>query len=319
MKFVRLSLLLVVVLLSRATHSQNPEEPVPDTVKVGAYVISVHDINFREKEFTVRFWLWFIYDNPDFDFTTQLDIPNAKTIDEPEVILDSVDGKAWVMLKMKCVMKRQWNVEDFPFDTQYLDIHIENTLFDNSRLVFVPDIEGSTFDKELTLDGWDITRFTVNTTINDYETAFGASTDQYSEYSSFNIEMDIERNAWGLFAKIFIGMYIAFLISMLSFTPHPSELEPRFGLPVGGLFAAVGNKYIIDSLLPETTSFTLVDTLHAVTFFSIFSTLVVSALTLKLYDQGKNELCDTINRIGSRLVVLFYVVINLILVTLAFI
>ena len=73
--------------------------------------------------------------------------------------------------------------------------------------------------------------------------------------------MDIERDAWGLFMKIFIGMYIAFLIAIISFTPHPSELEPRFGLPVGGLFAAVGNKYIIDSLLPESSSFTLVDTL----------------------------------------------------------
>ena len=53
-------------------------------------------------------------------------------------------------------------------------------------------------------------------------------------FSELKIEMDIERDAFGLFMKIFIGMYIAFLISMLSFTPHPSELEPRFGLPVGG-------------------------------------------------------------------------------------
>jgi hypothetical protein len=55
----------------------------PDTVNVGAYVISVHDINFRDKEYTMRFWLWFLYDNPDFDFSTQLDIPNAKSIDPP--------------------------------------------------------------------------------------------------------------------------------------------------------------------------------------------------------------------------------------------
>ncbi|MCI0751130.1 MAG: hypothetical protein L0Y35_04775 [Flammeovirgaceae bacterium] len=314
----KVSLLILFLLAELPGFSQtDSSQTAPDTVKIGAYVISVHDINFREKEFTVRFWLWFIYDNPEFDFTSQLDIPNAKTIDKPEVILDSVDGKAWVMLKMKCIMKKQWTVEDFPFDTQHLTIHIENAVFDNSKLIFAPDIEGSTFDKELTLEGWDINRFTVNTTVNDYETAFGAAADQYSEYASFNIEMDIERNAWGLFAKIFIGMYIAFLISMLSFTPHPSELEPRFGLPVGGLFAAVGNKYIIDSLLPETTSFSLVDTLHAITFFIIFATLVVSAITLKLYDHGKNDLCDKVNKIGSRLVVLFYVIVNIVLVSIA--
>src|SRR5262245_52061656 len=80
----------------------------PDTVRVGAYVISIHDINFHDKEYTVRFWLWFLYNNPDMDFTKQLDIPNAKTIDPPEAIVDTVDGKTWVMLKMKCVMKENW-------------------------------------------------------------------------------------------------------------------------------------------------------------------------------------------------------------------
>ena len=50
----------------------------PDTVKAGAYVISVHDINFHNKEYTIRFWLWFLYKNKDFDFVRQLDIPDAK-------------------------------------------------------------------------------------------------------------------------------------------------------------------------------------------------------------------------------------------------
>ena len=62
----------------------------PDSVKVGAYVISVHDINFHDKEYTSRFWLWFLYNNPDFDFSKQLDIPNAKSIDDPQVINDSL-------------------------------------------------------------------------------------------------------------------------------------------------------------------------------------------------------------------------------------
>lgn len=129
--------------------------------------------------------------------------------------------------------------------------------------------------------------------------------------------MDIERNAWGLFMKIFIGMYIAFLIAIVSFTPHPSELEPRFGLPVGGLFAAVGNKYIIDSVLPESSTFTLVDTLHAFTFFAIFMTLVVSAIALKYHDGGRTEAALRVNRIGSRIVVVSYIFANLIAVILA--
>lgn len=291
----------------------------PDTVKVGAYVISVHDINFHDKEYTVRFWLWFLYKNPDFDFSKQLDIPNAKSIDPPEIMTDSIDGQAWVIMKMKCTMKESWKVDDFPFDSQHLNIQIENTLFDKDDLVFAPDLAGSRYEKKIAIDGWTITNFKVNTKVSEYETGFGdyRLPSQHTEFASFNVDMDIERDAWGLFMKIFIGMYIAFLIAIIGFTPNPWELEPRFGLPVGGLFAAVGNKYIIDSLLPESSEFTLVDTLHALTFFAILATLVVSASALKLHDWGKKEACMRVNRVGARIVITLYLLANIIFITLA--
>jgi hypothetical protein len=311
-------LLITLPTLAPAQESDSTEQ-APDTVKVGAYIISVHDINFHNKEYTVRFWLWLLYDNLEFDFPTQIDIPNAKHIDKPEVIMDMVDGKMWQLMKMKCLMKHNWRVGDFPFDKQQLVVHIENSIYDQNSLVFIPDEMGSTFDRELTLDGWRITNFEVNTDTHEYTTVFGdPSTDMlHSEYASFNIKLDIERDAWGLFMKIFIGMYIAFMISILSFTTKPSELEPRFGLPVGGLFAAVGNKYIIDSLLPESSSFTLVDSLHATTFMAIFLTLLVSAIALHYSDRGNDPAAMKVNYWGSRVVVISYVVTNLIMIGMA--
>ncbi len=296
-----------------------PAKAQPDTVRAGAYIISVHDINFHEKEYTVRFWLWFLYSNPDFDFTTQLDIPNAKTIDPPEIIIDRLDGKTWVIMKMKCVMKQNWDVRDFPFDEQRLKVQIENTLFDEKTLVFKPDKIGSNFDKNEAIDGWTITNFEVINGDNDYETGFGNQDSNLQIFSTLKIWMHIEREAWGLFAKIFIGMYIAFLIAIISFTPKPSELEPRFGLPVGGLFAAVGNKYIIDSLLPESSDFTLVDTLHALTYLAIFACLLVSAIALKYNDENKIELSYKVNSKGAKLVIGIYILANTLFVLLAII
>lgn len=290
----------------------------PDTVRAGAYVISVHDINFHDKEYTIRFWLWFLYNNDNFDFNKQLDVPNAKSI-ESEIITDSIEGSKWVIMKMKCVMKENWRVGDFPFDSQHLHVQIENTLFDKNTLVFKPDTAGSRFARKIAIDGWNINNFSVSTHINPYETSFGdhRAKQQLSEFATFDIDLDIERDAWGLFMKIFVGMYIAFLIAFISFTPNPWELEPRFGLPVGGLFAAVGNKYIIDSLLPESSQFTLVDSLHTLTFFSIFATLVVSAICLKLHDRGRKEACIRVSKAGSKIVLFGYILANLILIALA--
>jgi hypothetical protein len=308
-------LFLVLVLVSGRLLAA---PAAPDTVKVGVYIVSVHDINFHDKEYTVRFWLWFVYkarkagEGPRFDFADQIDITNAKEIDQPKIISDTVNGKVWVQMKMKCTMKENWKVHDFPFDQQHLKVVLENTEFDNSELVFVADTVDSRFDNLQVLDAWKVDGFKVSTQNNTYKTGFGEPRLERSNnaFSAFVFEMDIEREALGLFMKIFIGMYIAFLIAMVSFFSDPGELEPRFGLPVGGLFAAVGNKYIIDSLLPESSQFSLVDTLHSLTFFGIFGILTVSAIALKLHNQNKIKESRQVNKIGAIVVLTAYFATN---------
>jgi hypothetical protein len=312
-----LSLALLFCIAASAAALGQEEQTHPDTVSAGVYIISVHDINFRDKEYTLRFWMWFVYDNPEFDFTKQLDLPNAKDIEIQETIYDSLDNKTWAIMKMKCTMKQNWNVHDFPFDEQRLKMHIENTLFDKRRLVFKPDTIGSSLDPKDAIDGWNVSNFTVSESENDYLTGFGDVSSKSQNFSSFDVSIGLQRSAVGMFFKIFLGMYIAFMIAMISFTPHPSEMEPRFGLPVGGLFAAVGNKYIIDSLLPESSAFTLVDSLHALTFIGIFGILLVSAIALKQYDNGKKQIAERTNRRGARVVITAYVIGNLTFVGLA--
>src|SRR5215213_4657003 len=101
--------------------------------------------------------------------------------------------------------------------------------------------------------------------------------------------MVIKRDANGLFWKMFLGMYIAFLIAYVCFYIHADGMDSRFGLSVGSLFAVIGNKYIIDSSLPESTTFTLVDTLHGLTLFFIFAVIAATAFSLKLVKSNKIE------------------------------
>jgi hypothetical protein len=46
-------------------------------------------------------------------------------------------------------------------------------------------------------------------------------------------------------------------------------------------------------------------------------TLVVSAIALKLYDNGKEQMALRVNRVGSRAVISVYVVANIIFIALA--
>jgi hypothetical protein len=123
--------------------------------------------------------------------------------------------------------------------------------------------------------------------------------------------LSIARDAGGLFWKMFLGMYIAFLIAYVCFYIHADGMDSRFSLSVGSLFAVIGNKYIIDSSLPETTSFTLVDTLHGLTLFFIFIIISATAYSLVLVKKNQIKKAARFDMIFAQIVLFLYVVANI--------
>ena len=111
----------------------------PDTVKAGIYITSIHDIDFKEKEYAISLWLWLKYKNKDFDFLNNLEIPQAKSVEKSFSVIDSSGDQIYMQMKLQCVMKDSWRVTNFPFDRQTLRLSIENSQFDSRSLIFVAD------------------------------------------------------------------------------------------------------------------------------------------------------------------------------------
>jgi hypothetical protein len=121
----------------------------------------------------------------------------------------------------------------------------------------------------------------------------------------------LQREGMNLFSKLLIGMYAAFMISWLSLFITPTYVDPRFGLSVGGLFACVGNKYIVDSILPDTVRDSLVDLLHGITFLSVIVIITMSVISLYYCQRGKMTLYRRIDRYGAIVIFALYLGINL--------
>jgi len=284
----KLFLLSLLLLATSAANIIQAQEVKKDTVSVGIYITSIHDIDFKQKEFALTFWLWLKYNNKDFDFVNNLEVPMAKSVEKSFSVIDTTGGRVYLQMKLQCIMKDSWKIGNFPFDEQKLRLSLENSQFDASSLIFVPDTAGAHFDKRFTLRGWNIDSCIISTGKRVYETSFGIeSTEQKSEYSVFRLRLSITRDAGGLFWKMFLGMYLAFLISFICFFIHADGMDSRFGLSVGALFAVVGNKYIIDSSLPESSTFTLVDTLHGITLFYILLVIAANSFSLRLIKKDK--------------------------------
>lgn len=306
--------IFILLLASPASQAQKVK---PDTVKVGIYINSIHDIDFKQKEYTVTFWLWLNYKNKDFDFLNNLEVPMAKTVSRSFATVDSSGNSINILMKLQCVMKDSWKIGNFPFDRQKLRLSIENSQFDSHSLIFVADTLGKHYDPRFTLNGWDIDSCNITIGTKIYETAFGDTSlaKPHSEYSAYRVRLDIKRNASGLFWKMFLGMYIAFLIAYICFYIHSDGIDSRFGLSVGALFAVIGNKYIIDSSLPESTSFTLVDTLHGITLFFIFVIIAANAYSLKLVKSNRIKMANRFDMIAAQVLLLLYVFLNIYFIT----
>ncbi|MEO6838063.1 MAG: hypothetical protein ABI261_02640, partial [Ginsengibacter sp.] len=292
------------------------QNTVPDTVKAGIYIISIHDIDFKQKEFTITFWLWLKYKKKDLDFMQNMEVPQAKSVTRSFATIDSSNNQIYLLMKMQCVMKDTWRIRNFPFDRQKLRLSIENSQFDINSLVFERDTLGKNYDPRFTLSGWKIDSCITSIGIKKYETAFGDPSYKipFSQYSSYKVVVGISRDASGLFWKMFLGMYIAFLIAYVCFYIHPDGIDSRFGLSVGALFAVIGNKYIIDSSLPESISFTLVDSLHGITLFFIFAIIAANAYSFKLVKENKAKKAKKFDMIIAQIFLLIYVTLNFYLI-----
>jgi hypothetical protein len=303
-------LIINLLFVSFTSHAQ---EIKPDTVSVGIYITSVHDIDFKQKEYTVTFWLWLKYKNKQFDFLQNLEVPQAKTVARSFATVDSTGDSIYMLMKLQCVMKDSWKIGNFPFDNQKLRLSIENSQYDSRSLIFVADTAGKNYDERFTLNGWTIDSCIILTGTKIYETGFGDASlaKPHTEYSAFRVRISINRDAGGLFWKMFLGMYIAFLIAYVCFYIHADGIDSRFGLSVGSLFAVIGNKYIIDSSLPESTTFTLVDTLHGLTLFFIFAVITATAYSLKLVKENKEKKANRFDMIAAQVLLLIYVILNI--------
>lgn len=305
-----LSVLLLLVLGSSFTRSAE------DTCKVGIYINSLTDFNISDQSFSSDFWMWFNYKNDSLHFNDALEVTNSKSSSFTNYSKMKKDGINWDMMKFSAVVFKEWDVSSFPFDKQKLTLHIDHTIYDTKKLAFITDAGNSAIDSNLLLSNWKIDSLAFYVNNQTYNTTFGDPVIKGSStYPSVTADIFLTReNSWNTLFKMLTGVYVAFSIVLLAFFVKPSD---RLGLCVGGLFAAVGNKYIIESVVPSTVSNTLFDNIHNITFIAIFVILVVAVISFKWNETQKPEYlakAKKLDRLSFYSVSIIYISLNAFLI-----
>ncbi|HEU4717288.1 MAG TPA: hypothetical protein VFU15_05630 [Bacteroidia bacterium] len=294
-----ISLIFIFCLFTRAQAQKDStlpvkdtmaETPHKDTVKVGVYITSIYNLGFAENDFGIDFWVWYLYKNDSIDPKGTMEVVNAESQEFENGTVEHKGNYTWAVQKCRATIKKNWEISRFPLDDQTLDVYLEETDKDTSELVYVADVENSKIEKSVSLNGWHVSNFTVRPSIYTYNTTFGDPTlSGNSSYARLSISTKIERESKSIFLKLFLGLYVAFLIALAVFFLDGAEIGARTSLAVGALFAAVGNKYIVDSSLPDHASFTIVDKIHDMSFALILISIVFSIISNRFAHKGDSK------------------------------
>jgi hypothetical protein len=203
-----------------------------------------------------------------------------------------LNGKKWFYTKATIDSRQKYVTTNFPFDTQKIVFGFESSEYTTDDFVFKSDIAGSKLDSIVLsqFDEWEIQNIEFLSSTTNYNTSFGDIESSLTTVPKFEIIVTIKRlSSWLILFKLITGIIVAFLISSCVFWIKPINTDPRFGLCVGGLFAAIGNKYIVESIVPSTNELTLLDYLHNITFIIIFLIIITSVFSLFLYEKGDEK------------------------------
>jgi hypothetical protein len=126
-----------------------------------------------------------------------------------------------------------------------------------------------------------VTSFDAGVTTKVYNTNYGdisLPVRNQSEFSRFTFSMDLRRDTHEAAIKLLTTMFIAPLVAFAAFLIEPTDVNTRFGVGVGALFAVATSAVIVASAVPDSSALTAADKMHMVAISFIFASLVQSAV-----------------------------------------
>jgi hypothetical protein len=257
-------------------------------VTIGMYLERITALSIRDSRFEVVCDLWFSWKGDDFDPIDHLVVVDG-TIDRIDLLDESYDGERHHhRYELTAEVTKPFGIVHFPVDRHLLLIAFENGAMLRDELVFVPDDVNTTVSSRAAVHGYRLAALQSIEKPHSYKTSRGEPAvlpGAKTTFSQARFGITITRDGWGLFLKMFQALFVAVAIALLPCFIRPAHVDPRFGLGVGALFAAVANAYLVDSYVPDTGEFALADTINLLGTVTILLTLVESTMSLYLYDH----------------------------------
>lgn len=296
------SLVAVCILFFSFTASAAPQE-----VTFGAYINDIYSLDLRAGTAEVDVDLWTISNSPE-DWLERLEVKNGLIEERSAEVKKRIGSKYYISERLKIKLTQDYQLSKFPMDSQKVSIFFQDSGLERENLIFVPDLGNSRCSSELSLHGWEIGKMDIFEKPRVYKTNFGDATfgDRAAEFSRVVVSCPLDRAGNGYFLKLFSTIFLAAFVSFIGFFINPEDLDPRFGMGIGGIFAVMASSFVLTSMLPETGEITFIESTLFASIGMILFYIAESVYVLSLSKKGMNERAKAVDRVAAILALIIY-------------
>jgi hypothetical protein len=282
-----------------------PPDPLPAqgdfvSIRVGVYVDSIADLSIRNSSWNGEVYVWFNWHGQkDLDPGGKLVLVDGSAVRKQ--LLDDyhgADGSNYQRYRITAKFEKAFNTVMVPVERPMLNIYLEDGSRDGHTLRYVAD-DGSQISSRVQVAGYNIVGFATVVKPHTYRSSYGDPRkpgDQHTTFSQYVVGISLEKIGLGIYFKVFLSLYAALALALASFFAKPTT-PSRFALPTASYFGVVANSYIVNSILPPSNNFGMVDFVTTIGLGTIFLVVTISLTSNYLYDRkGETHLALTMDR-----------------------
>lgn len=297
-----------------ATQGADPLLPSgakPLDVQVGLVMNRIGDFALKESVWTADFNIFFHWSGEAVNPGENFRIVNGQIMQQEKVDEYRNNGENFAEYHVVARVTKPFDASRFPFAVEGLVVEVEDTSHD---LRYLADKDDSNIRPEAVPRGLKLDRFLAGSITKNILPGRGKAeiSGKTEIRSQIIVGMLVVPDSFGIYLKLFQALLASVAVALIALCIKPIHVDCRFGLPVGGFFAAVGNNIFVASMLPQSDRLTLADMVNTTGLVTIFLILVQSAISLYMEDTlGQVRLRRIFDNVSFAIFLFGYLAVNL--------
>ena len=246
-------------------------------VKVGLYAVNAYEIDTAANTFFFKGYLWLRWKG-EIDPISTLEFANS--VEEWGLTVTNLtekpqqlpNGEYLQSMRVQGRFFEPFSLTNYPLDKQNLQITLEDTLNDNTKIVYVPDDEETGFDSRFKVPGWTVNGISAETVDHDYVSNFGDTTAESAKYSALTFAIEIQRAKNLFWWKLLLPLVLVLITNWLALLLSPTYSEIRTAMPATALLTTVFLQQSSLDSIPQVSSLVLMDLIYVVAYLTIAMT-----------------------------------------------